>query len=283
MSNKQLRLGFPYQPSGTNYSDALYRPKPDWGQWSGDYPIVPKLTRTNDGSAQTTIYLIKEKMTFNMSSAVAYNGWSASNEGNFWNWNTSYKPTLSGQTNPYACILGHKGPNSANGAVQSWQRGVVGFSLEHKDTPYSGNKGHYIEDCTLLYRKWSDSSKFYGVDLVASKNKQVDCKHNYANQSPFYTTSPRRDGTQGGFYCAFEPTHAAHQAICTEDYVFQGIYFKWGSYDSPSQFQAKLELWNLRLIYQTHRISDDGYRVVHPMMWTFQDAATSNKLKLTYA
>ena len=86
--------------------------------------------------------------------------------------------TLSGTTNPYAVIFGHKGPASADSAVRSWQRSVVGFSMEHKDTPYSGKYGHYLKDCTLLYRKSSDSSKFYGVDMLYNGNLMEGCKKN---------------------------------------------------------------------------------------------------------
>ena len=36
----------------------------------------------------------------------------------------------------------------------------------------------------------------------------------------------------------------------------------WETYDGNTQFQGKLELWNMRLIFQTGRISDDGNRIV---------------------
>ena len=285
MTYKPIRLQFPYPPSGSDYSQALYWPSIPWQESnSSDCPTVSQIMKCTDSTVTRSIKGISDGYTYSMSGNSSYANYTPSNGGNFWQRNPSQRPTLSGTSNPMAMLIGHKGVQSANSDVRSWQRGVVGFSMEHKDTPYSGMFGHYIGECTLLYRKWSDASTFYGVDLIYAGNLMNDCKKNYANQSPFSTNNPRRDGTQGGFYLAFDENHQAHAEVTSDKggYVFQGIYMKWNSYDGSSQFTAKLELWNLRLIYKTNRISDDGHRICLPRMWSFQDAGTSNKLKLTY-
>ena len=53
---------------------------------------------------------------------------------------------------------------------------------------------------------------------------------------------------------------------------FPRVYMVWETYDGNTQFEGKLELWNMRLIFQTGRISDDGFRICHPKLWQFQAA-----------
>ena len=280
---KEIRKGFPYPPSGSNYSADLYKVQPPWeSSGASDHPTIAQWIKTTDSTATTRIKLIEDGYTYTMVTASDHNTWTGSNAGNMWQWNPSAKPTLTGTTNPYVVIFGHKGPASNDSVVQSWQRGVVGFSMEHKDTPYSGMYGHYLKDCTLLYRNPSDSSMFYGVDLLYNGNSLANCVKSYANQTPFKTNSPRRDGSQGGFYVAMNSSHPSHDKVINDKYIFQGLYMLWETYDGNSQFRGKLELWNMRLIFQTNRVSDDGKRICHPKMWRFDDAWTSNSLKLTY-
>nr|BAR36040.1 hypothetical protein [uncultured Mediterranean phage uvMED] len=285
MANKALRLQYPYPPSGSDYSQTLYWPNIPWQDSdSSDCPTVSQIMKITESTLTRSVKSIADGSTYSLNANTSFATYTPSNGNNFWQRNPSQRPTLSGTSNPMAMIIGHKGVQSANSELKSWQRSVVGFSMEHKDTPYSGMYGHYIDECTLLYRKWSDNSRFYGVDLIYGGNLMNDCKKNYANQSPFKTNNPRRNGTQGGFYMAMDENNLAHAEVTSPSggYVFQGIYMNWGSYDGNSQFVAKLELWNLRLIFKTNRVSDDGHRICLPRMWSFQDAGTSKNLKLTY-
>ena len=279
---KEIRRGFPYPPSGSDYSAEMYKVHPPWeSSGASDHPTVAQFVKPSNTSAQKRVKDIAEGYEWTMNNAGTHNGWTGSNGDQMWKWNPSAKPTISGTTNPYSIIFGHKGPASSNTASQSWQKGVMGFSMEHKDTPYSGLYGHYLKDCTLLYRKGSDSSMFYGVDIIYNGNLMAGCKRNYANQTPFKTNSPRRDGSQGGFYVAMDESNAAYSSIINDNYVFQGVYMLWDTYDGNTQFQGKLELWNMRLIFQTGRISDDGFRICHPKLWQFQAAYNGWDLKLT--
>ena len=79
-----------------------------------------------------------------------------------------------------------------------------------------------------------------------------------------------------------DENHDAHDAIINDKYVFQGVYMVWESYDGNSQFAGKLEMWNMRLIFNTTRISDDGKRICHPQMWRFDDSWRANGIKLTH-
>lgn len=283
MTDKKLRVQFPYQPSGTNYSDYIYKPDPSWEfNGSSDVPTVQQIKPCNDSSMTRKMIDIVDGSESFMSSNQAYAGWSVTNDNRIWRWDSSYTPTFSTTTNPLAMCIGHKGPASTASSVQSWQKGVLGIAMEHKDTPYSGKYGHYIQNAVLLYRKPSDSSAFYTVTLFAGDGvKQALIKGSYANQTPFKTSNPRRDGSQGGLYMAMEMNHPAVSTIVNDNYVFQGLYMLWGSYDGNSQFQGQLQMWNFRLIFDTSRISDDGSRVVMPINWQFQGAYNGWDHKLT--
>ena len=155
--------------------------------------------------------------------------------------------------------------------------------MEHKTIAPASQYGHYVQNAALLYRKPSDWNAFYVVTLFSGDGARQDLiKSNYALQTPFKTSSPRRDGSEGGFYMAMEMNHPAVSTIVNGNYVFQGLYMLWGSYDGNSQFAAKLELWNFRLIFDTSRISDDGSRVALPMVWQFQGAHQGWAHKLTH-
>ena len=279
MADKKFRLQFPYPPSGTNYS--AYWPDPVWyTHGSNDHPTVSQILPCTDSSMTRKMVEISDGSESYMSSNTAYGGYTVSNGGNIWRYDQAH-PTISGTTNPMAMCIGHKGPASSNTTVQSWQKGVIGIVMEHKDTPTSGKFGHYIQDCVLLYRKPNNWDQFYSVSIIKSDSQLPATKKNYANQTPFKTNSPRRDGSQGGLYVALEETHPARNTIVTGNYVFQGLYMLWGSYDGNSQFQGKLELWNFRLIFDTSRISDDGSRICMPMMWQYQGAHQGWNHKLT--
>jgi len=283
MTDKKFRLQFPYPPSGSDYSAGLYWPDPVWyTHGSNDHPTVSQILPCTDSSMTLKMVEIADGSESYMNSNTAYAGYSVSNGGNIWRWDPSSKPTISGTTNPYAMCIGHKGPASSNSTVQSWQKGVIGVAMEHKDTPASGKYGHYIQDCVLLYRKPNNWDQFYSVTIISNDSQLPATKKNYANQTPFKTNNPRRDGSQGGLYVALEETHPARNMIVTGNYVFQGLYMRWGSYDGNSQFQGKLELWNFRLIFNTSRISDDGSRVCMPKMWQYQAAHQGWDLKLTH-
>jgi len=282
MTDKKLRLQFPYQPSGTDYSAATQWPDPVWyTHGNSDHPTVSQILPCTDSSMTRKMIEIADGSTTYMSSNSAHGGYSVTNGDKIWRYKQNH-PTISGTTNPYAMCIGHKGPASSSTATQPWQKGVLGISMEHKDTPSSGKFGHYVQNAALLYRKASDSSAFYAVTLFSGDGaRQNLIKSNYALQTPFKTSSPRRDGSEGGFYMAMEMNHPAVSSIVNDNYVFQGLYMLWGSYDGNTQFQGKLELWNFRLIFDTTRISDDGSRVVMPINWQFQGAYNGWDHKLT--
>ena len=79
-----------------------------------------------------------------------------------------------------------------------------------------------------------------------------------------------------------DSNHPAHDSVINDKYIFQGVYMLWETYDGNTQFQGKLELWNMRLIFQTGRISDDGNRICHPRMWRFDDSWRASGIKLTH-
>ena len=283
MADKKFRLQFPYPPSGSDYSQALYWPDPVWyTHGSNDHPTVSQILKCTDSTMTRKMIEITDGSERYMSSNTANAGYSVSNGDKIWRYKPSDHPTLSGTTNPYAMCIGHKGPASSNTTNQSWQKGVIGIAMEHKDTPYSGKFGHYIQDAVLLYRKPNDTSAFYSVHIIRSDVQQTATSKNYANQTPFKTNNPRRDGSEGGLFVALSEAHPARDTIVTGNYVFQGLYMLWGSYDGNSQFQGKLELWNFRLIFDNTRISDDGSRICMPKVWQFQAAFNGWDLKLTH-
>jgi hypothetical protein len=284
MANQQMRLGWARLPGGSNYGLSKYRPVPDWGAFgNSDYPTVKRIFRTTTSGSQTSIKLIDRAEQYQMETGSNYNGWSVSNEDWLWYYEPSQvnRPEIGSDTNRRAMIIGHKGPVSSNSAVQSWQRGVIGFQMQHNMLPYSGQYGNYIDEATILYRKWSDTTKFYGIRLISGGFDETNVIKGNDSTGPFYQSSPRRDGTSGGFYIAMRSNHSAYNTVREDKYVFQGLYLKWGLYDNPSQFQSKLQLWGLRLIFDSTGSSDTGKRIVHPCMWSFQDAGQSNNLKLT--
>ena len=107
---KEIRRGFPYPLSGSNYSAEMYKVHPPW-ETSGasDHPTVAQFTKPSTSSATTRIKGIADGYEYNMNTASTHNGWTGSNGDKMWAWNPSAKPTLSGTTNPYAVIFGHKG------------------------------------------------------------------------------------------------------------------------------------------------------------------------------
>lgn len=286
MANKQLRKGWARLPGGSNYALTKYRPVPDWGAFgNNDYPTVKRVFKTTESGAQTSIKLIDRAEQYQMETASNYNGWSVQNEDWLWYYSPSAlnRIKIGTDTNRRAMIIGHKGPVSANNTVQSWQRGVIGFQMHHNMLPYSGNYGNYIDEATILYRKWSDTSRFYGIRLISGGFDETNCIKGNDSTGPFYTSSPRRDGTSGGFYVAMRTNHSAYNTVKNDRYVFQGIYLKWGLYDNPSQFQSELQLWGIRLIFDSGGSTDIGTRIVHPCLWTFDHAGstTSNNIKIS--
>ena len=283
MADKQIRLQEPTSPlsSEGDFGATRYKPSYDWSQFNGDYPFVPKLFNTAASDVTRRVQPVEGGSSFDIPANSAWNG-SFSNELNLWSWNTASPPTISGNTNAKSFIIGHKGVASSDNTVQCWQRGVVGISMKHKIQASSGLYGHYIDEATLLYRKWSDSSKFYGVDLIYNGNLLNNCRKNYTGRTPFKTNSPVREGYEGSFFVGLHPDHPAYQKISDDKLVFKGIYFKWQTYDSVTQFQGSIKLWNPRLLFDTSTSGDRGNRICLPRMWEFQQAGESNNLKLTY-
>jgi len=283
MADKQIRLVYPNLPSGSNYSEDKFQPVPAWGaSGTSDYPTVRRAFKTNASDVTKTVYPIGSGSSYTLSAIAANNSWSVTNEDSMWDWNGSAL-TFRGTTNPMTMIIGHKGPLSANNAEQSWQRGVTGLSMYHVNAATSGRYGHYIDEMTLLYRKGSDTNnRWYGVDLIVGGNLQSHAVRNYDNQTPFKTNSPRRDGSQGGFYVGISTSSSIYDMINTGDYVFQAVYFHWGSYEANSQYQERLELSKMRLIYDTYSSSDNGGRICAGKLYQFQDSWNrSRPLKLT--
>ena len=283
MTDKQLRLQEPTTPlsSEGDFGDNRYRPSIDWNNSNGDYPFVPKAFNTSASDVTKQVHYVDNSSSYTIPTNSAWNG-SFSGEQNFWTWNTSSGFNVSGNTNAKSFIIGHKGVKSANSTVQSWQRGVIGMSMKYWMQPPEGFYGHYIYDMTLLYRKWSDDSKFYGVDLMASGNLMANCRKNYTGRTPFKTNSPIRGHSEGSFFCCMASDHPAYNLISEQKLVLQGIYFKWQTYDSVTQFQGKFHLWNPRMLFDSSVSGDRGNRICLPRMWEFQQAGTSDRLKLTY-
>ena len=181
MTDKKFRLQFPYPPSGTEYTTASTWPNPVWyTHGSSDHPTVSQILKCTDSTMTRKMVEISDGSVSYMDSNTANGGYSVSDGDKIWRYGQSH-PTLTGTTNPYAMCIGHKGPASANNATQSWQKGVIGIVMEHKDTPYSGKYGHYIQDCVLLYRKPNDTSAFYTVSIIKNDSQLPATKKNYAN------------------------------------------------------------------------------------------------------
>ena len=263
MTDKTIRLCYPNLPTGDDYSDLKYQPRPAWGDGGDrDYPTVRKVFRTDEGSLTKSIKPIDGGPSYSMSNIPTENTWKVSNEDSMWDWNGS-ELQMQGTTNPMSMLIGHKGPQSNNDSIQSWQRNVVGISMYHKNVATQTSYfGHYIQEMTLLYRKGSDTSNcFHGVDLIYSGNLMANARRNYDNQSPFKTNSPIRGGTVGSFYCCIEHGNNVYEKIQKEDYVFQGVYMRWGGYEGNSPASQRVDLGKLRLIYDSYSASDNGGRI----------------------
>lgn len=284
MADKQIRLVYPNLPTGTDYSAEKYQPVPAWGTYSDrDYPTVRSVSRTDASNVTKKVIPIEGGSSYNLSSISANNNWSATNGASMWDWNGG-PIRFSGTTNPMSMIIGHTGPQSADNSEQSWQRGVTGISMYHvNDSVQEAYYGHYIDEMTLLYRKGSDTgNQWHGVDLIFAGNLQSNCRKNHDKQTPFKTNSPRRGGSEGGFYVCIDNTSNVYKKINEEDYVFQGVYFLWGSYENNSQFTQRLELSKMRLIYDTYSSLDSGGRICANKLDSFQNSWNrSRPLKIT--
>ena len=284
MADKQIRLVYPNLPSGNDYSAQKYQPVPAWGASSDrDYPTVRRIFKTDASDVTKRVIPIEGGSSYSLSSIVANNTWSATGEETMWDWNGA-GIKINGTTNPMSMIIGHKGPQSANNSDQSWQRGVTGISMYHvNDAVQDAYYGHFIDEMTLLYRKGSDTdNQWHGVDLIFAGNLQNNCRRNYDKQTPFKTNSPRRGGSEGGFYACIDNTSDVYRKINEDDYVFQGIYFRWGTYEGNSQFVQRLELNKMRLIYDSYSSLDNGGRICANKLDSFQNSWNrSRPLKIT--
>lgn len=284
MADKQIRLVYPNLPSGTNYAADKYQPVPAWGAGgTSDYPTVRKIFKPSASDVTRTVFPLGSGSSYTLSATAANTSWTATGEDDMWNW-TGAPMRFTGTTNPMTILLGHKGPLSANNAEQSWQRGVTGISMYHvNDANGDGYYGHYIDEMVLLYRKGSDTNnRWYGVDLIVGGNLKSDARRNYDNQTPFKTGSPRRGGSQGGFYVGVNTSSSIYDMINTGDYVFQAVYLNWGSYEANTQYQQRIELSKMRLIYDTYGSADNGGRICAGKLYPFQDSWNrSRPLKLT--
>ena len=282
MTIKAIRLQEPTTPlsSEGDFGADRYKPSVDWNSATGDIPIVARAFNTSGSDVTRRVHYVDTNFSYDIPVNNAWNC-SFSNEANFWNWNTSSGFRVSGDTNSKSFIIGHKGVKSASNAVQSWQRGVIGMSMKYWRQPPDGFYGHYIYDMTLLYRKWSDDSQFYGVDLMFNGNLMENCRKNYTGRTPFQTNSPFRGDSEGSFFVCMADDHPAYNLISEQKLVFQGIYFKWQTFDSPTQFQGQFHLWNPRMLFDSSISGDRGNRICLPRMWEFQVAGTSPVLKLT--
>lgn len=284
MTDKKIRLGYARLPGGSNYGLSKYKPVPDWGEFGGsDYPTNQKMFRISDPGVTQYITLIDTGEQYQMENRSPWATWTARNEDYLWNYNPSVanRPAIYGYTNDRAMIIGFPSPNLYNSATWSWQRGVIGIQGQHHNKPDSTLYGNYIEEAVLLYRKWSDSSRFYGIRMIKDGNKQLYCLQGTDGTGPFKVDSPPQGGTTGGFYMAMSHQHAAYNKIGEDLYVFMGIYLKWGLYDTRQSVDMEIELWGFRLLFDSGGHTDFGKRICHPCLWTFQDAGTSNRIKLT--
>ena len=284
MAIKGIRLQEPTSPlsSEGDFGADRYRPSVDWNSSNGDHPTVAKAFNTSASDVTKTVQYVDSNFSYNIPTNSAWNG-SFSGDANWWTWNTSSGFRVEGNTNAKSFIIGHKGVASSNNAIQSWQRGVKGISMRYWMQPPEGYYGHYLYDMTLLYRKWSDSTKFYGVDLMYNGNLQSDCRKNYTGRTPFHTTSPARGDHEGSFFVGMHQDHPAYNLIDEQKLVFQGIYMKWQTFDSVTQFQGKFHLWNPRLLFDMSVSGDRGNRICMSRMREFQYVGQSDNIKLTYA
>ena len=284
MSIKAIRLQEPNPPlsSEGDFGADRYRPSVDWNASTGDVPIVAKAFNTTGSDVTKQVRRIDDN---NVYTIPTNNAWNCSfyHEDRFWDWNPTSGFRVEGNTNSKSFIIGHKGVKSAGSANQSWQRGVIGISMKYWRQPPSGYYGQYIYDMTLLYRKWSDDSQFYGVDLIKGGNLENNCRQNYTSTSPFKTSSPQRGDSEGTFFACMRDDHPAYNTIAEQKLVLQGIYFKWESYDAATQFTGKFHLWNPRLLFDSSSYGDRGSRICMPRLWDFSVACTSPVMRLASA
>ena len=283
MADKSIRLVYPNLPTGTNFSAQTYQPQPDWGAGSNvDYPTLRRVFKTTSGDLQKRIKPVGGGSSYTMPSVSSENTWSITGEDTMWDWDGAGMK-LSGTTNPMAMVMGHNNPTSSDSSQQSWQRGVTGVSMYHINAAGSGYYGHYIDDMTLLYRLGDyTGTEFYGVDLIYNGNLMSTARKNYDNHTPFKTSSPRRGGGDGGFYVCIDDSSSVYKQIIEDNYVFQGIYFRWGSYEGNSPVVQKLTLANTRLIYDTYSGLDKGSRICANRVDTFRNSWDRNRaMKLT--
>ena len=283
MTDLQLRKLYPYLPQGEgdDYERPKYKASPDWGEFGDtDYPTSSTIWNFNNGSVVRSVQPIDGSSNYLIPKDSTYNNWTSTGEADMWHWYEDHM-IINGNNNPYSFLLGQSAPNSNDTTVQSWQRGVVGFSLIHQNFAGTGYYGHYIDECTMLFRKGSDSSKWYGVDMVYNANVMSNCVSGYSYQSPFKISSPKRGGTGGGFYLAVTHVDSVYKKLQEEDYVFQGIYMLWKDYDSTPVTQ-RLELFSYRLIYDSSTDVDGRGRLVAGRNIPFQDSwDRSRPLKIT--
>lgn len=281
MTDIKLRKLYPYLPEGSDYARAKHGAAPDWGEFgSTDYPTSSKIWNFNNGSVVRSVKIINDSYSYTIPNIAAHNAWTSTGEANMWKWYEDHM-IINGTKDPYAFLLGHYTPNSGDTTVQSWQRGVVGFSMVHQN--FSGNNyfGHYIDEITMLFRKGTDTVNWYGADMVYNGNVLSDCVSGYSYQSPFKVSTPRSGGTGGGLYLAIKHTDPVYQTLQEEDYVFHGIHMLWKGYDSASVSQ-RLELFNYRLIYDSSTDEDGRGRLIAGRNMPLQDALDrSQPLKLT--
>lgn len=281
MTDLQLRKLYPYLPEGSDYARAKHRASPDWGEFGAtDYPTSSKIWNFNNGSVVRSVQPVDGTTSYTIPKTSSHNTWTSTGEADMWNWYEDHM-IINGNNNPYSFLLGQYAPNSNDTTVQSWQRGVVGFSLVHQNFSGTSYYGHYIDECTMLFRKGSDASKWYGVDMVYNANVMPNCINGYSYQSPFKVSTPKRGGTGGGFYLAVMHVDPVYKKLQEEDYVFQGIYMLWKGYDSTPVTQ-RVELFNYRLIYDSSTDADGRGRLVAGRNMPFQDSwDRSRPLKIT--
>ncbi len=273
--NIKLRMQIPLGINGgTQFSDDRYFPDPPWGEGgASDYPTVTKYWRGTESTITRTVQLNGNE-TYTLPSA---NNCSASYEENFWTARSDFqcfKLDCAPKQN-VNFLYGHKGPASANTAVQSFQRNVVGISWEFATGDMSWSTGLEPNNVILLYRMKDYWDRFYGVYLIKDSYWAGGTKR-YSSGTIWNAT--QNASRRGKISVNLLNSHADYDLICTSDICFQGIWFEFESKDPvQAQVVAPYKFWNVRLIFQDSDQRYDGHRIVLPRNWRFDEAFDRSK------
>ena len=291
MTNQQLRTQIAFGcAQASDFTDDRFYPSPVWGTYGAeDYPTVLKHNSGTSGTLTRTVQFW-DGTTYNLPNE---NGCFSTNENNFYLardfHSESFRYSVTHTRGKAAnWLYGHQGVASANTVQYSFQRGVIGLSWQWTTGQSSISAGLVLKNVFLLYRKQSNSSRFFGAKLIQSRGYATGTKHQHFGNDPFDTGSYAAQKTGKISVNLGEANNNAIPAwVRDEALVFQGIWFETENFDtSATQSQVKYAMHNVRLIYrdESNFSSDRDYteRIVLPRNWSFGGAMDKTKpLRLT--